>query len=244
MTAQIRAEILKIRSTRTTLGLVLGMLVLVIAFTVLSGLLQHARNLSTTEDQRQLLGIGSIAGIFAALAGIFVITSETRFGTIRPTFLVTPSWYRILVAKVVASVVAGVVFGLLGTAVSYAIGAVCLSQRNIPDLMGSRDIAWLLVGSIVGSGIWGGIGVGLGTAVRNQIGAVISFLAWAFVVENLLIGLVPSVGRFAPLQAQNAFQGSTADHLLDPGVGALIMFAWMLGLGALGFALTRRRDVA
>jgi ABC-2 type transport system permease protein len=241
---QIRAEILKIRSTRTTLGLVIGMLVLVLAFTVLTGLLENERNLANAEDQRQLLGIGSIAGIFAALAGIFVMTSETRFGTIRPTFLVTPSWYRILVAKVVASFIAGLVFGIVGTAVSFGVGYVCLSQRGIPDVLSSGDVAWLLVGCIVGSGIWGGIGVGLGTAVRNQVGAVIALLAWGFVVENLLIGLVPSVGRWAPVQAQNAFQGSTADHLLSPGLGALVMLAWMAGLVALGFALTSRRDVA
>ncbi len=243
MIAQIRAEILKIRSTRTTLGLVIGMLVLVLAFTMLSGLLEHERTLANAEDQRQLLGIGSIAGIFAALAGIFVVTSETRFGTIRPTYLVTPSWSRIIGAKVVASVIAGVIFGILGTAVSFGIGYVCLSERGIPYVLSSGDVAWLLLGSIVGSGIWGGIGAGLGTAVRNQIGAVIAFLAWAFVVENLLIGLVPSVGRYAPVQAQNAFQGSTADHLLSPGLGALVMLGWMVGLVALGFALTQRRDV-
>jgi hypothetical protein len=46
------------------------------------------------------------------------------------------------------------------------------------------------------------------------------------------------------VQAQNAFQGSTADHLLSPGLGGLVMLAWMAGLLAIGFALTTRRDVA
>jgi hypothetical protein len=242
--AQVRAEILKIRSTRTTLGLVIGMLVLVLAFTVLTGLLENESTLANVEDQRQLLGIGSIAGIFAALAGIFVVTSEIRFGTIRPTFLVTPSWYRILGAKLLASFIAGLVFGILGTAVSFGVGYVCLSQRSIPYALSSGDAAWLLVGCILGSGIWGGIGVGLATAVRNQVGAVIGLLAWGFVVENVLISLVPSVGRWAPVQAQNAFQGSTADHLLSPGLGGLVMLAWMAGLLAIGFALITRRDVA
>lgn len=244
MIAQIRAELLKIRSTRTTLGLVVGMLVLVVAFTLLSGLLTHTRDLTSADNQRQLLGIGSVAGIFAALAGIFVMTSETRFGTIRPTYLVTPSWSRIIGAKVVASVIAGVVFGILGTAVSFGIGYLCLSQRGIPYVLSGRDVAWLLLGCILGSGLWGGIGVGLGAGVRNQVGAVIGLLAWGFVVENLLINLVPSVGRYAPVQAQNAFQGSTAHHLLSPALGALVMLAWMVGLVTIGYWLTRRRDVA
>jgi ABC-2 type transport system permease protein len=242
---QIRAEILKIRSTRTTLGLVIGMLVLVIAITVLTGLLEHASDLmDSKENQLQLLNTGSLAGIFASLAGILVVTSETRFGTIRPTFLVTPSWLRILGSKVVASFIAGLIMGILGMLFSYVIGYVCLSQRDIPLLLENGDIAWLLVGAIVGSAIWGGIGVGIGTVIRNQIGAVIVFLAFAFVLENILFGLVPSVGRYAPLQAQNAFEGSSADHMLAPAVGGLVMLGWMAGLVALGYALTRNRDVA
>jgi ABC-2 type transport system permease protein len=241
--AQVRAEILKIRSTRTTLGLVAGLLVIVIAISVLAGILTDANDLTTVEDQRQLLNTGSIAGIFAALAGILVVTSETRFGTIRPTFLVAPSWQRIIGAKVVASFLAGLVMGGAGMLCSYGIGYLCLSQRDIPFLLDSGDIAWLLVGAIVGSGIWGGIGVGIGTVVRNQIGAVIAFLAWGFVIENIIFALAPSVGRYGPVQAQNGFQGSTSDHLLSPSVGGLVLLAWMVGLVAIGLALTARRDV-
>lgn len=244
MIDQIRAEIIKIRSTRTTIGLVAGMVVLVLAITILTGLLADANGLSSAEDQRNLLGIGGVAGIFSGLAGILVVTSETRFGTIRPTFLVTPRWYRILGAKVVASFLAGVVFAIAGTIFSYGIGRICLSGRDIPYSLDGRDLVWLLVGAIVGSGFWGGIGVGIGTIVRNQIGSVIVFLAWAFVLENIVFALVPSVGRYLPLQANNGFQGSTADHLLSPGLGGLVMLGWLAGLVVIGTALTSHRDVA
>jgi ABC-2 type transport system permease protein len=241
---QIRAEILKIRSTRTTLGLIAGLLVIVIAFTLLSGLLQHERHLASAENQRQLLGIGSIAGLFSALAGILVLTSEYRFGTIRPTFLTAPSWVRILGAKIVASFIVGVVFGVVGMAISYGIGYVCLSGRNIPFALDNGDIATLLLGSILGTGIWGAIGVGFGSIVRNQVGAIIGILAWGFVVENLLFGLLPGLGRFVPGEAANALQGSTADHLLSPVVGGLVMLAWLAGLALIGLVWTSRRDVA
>jgi ABC-2 type transport system permease protein len=242
---QIRAEIIKIRSTRTTLGLVIGMLVLVIAITLLTGLLESASDLATSrENQLNLLNTGSIAGVFAALAGILIVTSETRFGTIRPTFLATPSWTRILGAKVIGTFIAGVVMGVLGMLFSYVIGYICLSQRGIPRLLDSGDNTWLLVGAIVGSGIWGAIGVGVGTVIRNQIGAVIAFLAFAFVLENILFGLVPSVGRYVPSQAQSAFEGSHADHMLTPAVGGLVLLAWAVVLVVVGYAMTRNRDVA
>ena len=50
MIAQIRAELLKIRTTRTTVGLILGMIVLVQLFTLLTALLSHA---NVTCEQRR-----------------------------------------------------------------------------------------------------------------------------------------------------------------------------------------------
>ena len=58
MIAQVRAELFKVRSTRTTVGLLLGMVALILLFVLLSGLLTNATSLSTMEDQRQLLSIG------------------------------------------------------------------------------------------------------------------------------------------------------------------------------------------
>jgi ABC-2 type transport system permease protein len=241
---QTLAEILKIRSTRTTLGLVAGVLVLVIVLTVLTGTLAAANGLAGVEDQRNLLGLGNIAGLFAALAGILVVTSEYRFGTIRPTFLVTPSWFRILSAKACASILVGAILGIVGVGLSYAIGYVCLTQRGIPTVLSGSQDALLILGTIAGTAIWGGIGVGVGTIVRNQIGAVIGLLAWGFVVESLLFALVPSVGRWTPGQAQTALMGSSADHLLSAGLGGVVLLAWMFALVAIGIAWTSRRDVA
>ena len=107
MIAQTKAELLKLRSTRTTIGIVLGMIALVILFSLLSGLLTKTRDLTSVEDQRGLLSVGSLAGVFSALAGIMLITSEYRHGTIRPTFLFTPRRSRVLSAKLVAGLLVG-----------------------------------------------------------------------------------------------------------------------------------------
>ena len=45
MIAQAKAELLKIRSTRTTIGLMLGMIALILIFTLLDGLLSHPSGL-------------------------------------------------------------------------------------------------------------------------------------------------------------------------------------------------------
>ena len=49
MIAQTQAELLKIRSTRTTIGIVLGMIALILLFSLLSGLLTKPPHLTSTR---------------------------------------------------------------------------------------------------------------------------------------------------------------------------------------------------
>ena len=200
MIAQVRAELLKVRSTRTTVGLLLGMVALILLFVLLTGLLSSVTSLSTTENQRQLLSIGALAGVFSALAGVLLVTSEYRYGTIRPTILFTPHRGRVLAAKLIAATLAGIA-------------------------------------------LWGAMGAGLGTILRNQVGGVITLLAWGFVVNPLLFGLVPSVGRFMPSYAQDSLIGLTTRHLLTPVAGGIVLVGWAVLLAAAGLAMTTRRDV-
>ena len=243
MTAQIRAELLKIRSTRTTVGLILGMVALIVLFTLLPGLLTHANGLASKENQRELLAVSSVAGVFSALAGVLLVTSEYRFGTIRPTFLFNPARSRVLAAKVVAGVMAGVVFGAVGEALAWAIGYPILAGRGITFVLGTSDVLLLTVGGLAGVAVWGAIGAGLGTVVHNQVGAIISLLAVGFVVDNLLFGVVPSVGRFTPTRASDALMGLRVEHLLSPGVGAITLVAWAGALALAGIVLSVRQDV-
>jgi ABC-2 type transport system permease protein len=244
MSGQIEAELLKIRSTRTTIGLALGMIALVVLFALLSGLLTKAPHLMSSEDQLGLLSVGSFSGVFSALAGIMLITSEYRYGTIRPTFLFSPRRSRVLAAKLAAGLLAGLVFGVVGQALGSAIGIAILDARGIPYAPDTGATALLLGGTLAASALWGAIGVGLGAIVRNQVGAIIALLAWGFVVENLLFAFVPSVGRFAPVHAQNGLFGLTTKHLLSPAAGGATLIAWTAALAAVGVVLAARRDVS
>ena len=243
MIHQVRAELLKIRSTRTTLGLVLGMVALVLLFVLLTGFLAEASGLSSKSDQLNFLGIGSLAALFAALAGALVVTSEYRFGTIRPTIVFNPRRWQVVAAKLGASMLAGLVFAVVGLALSFGIGRLLLSSRGIPSALDGGDVAQLLLGALAASALWGAIGVGLAAIVRNQIAAVVGLLAWSLLVENLLFGLVPKVGRFTPGRASDALMGMTNDHLLSGPAGAAVLVAWAAVLAVAGIVLTARRDV-
>jgi ABC-type transport system involved in multi-copper enzyme maturation permease subunit len=240
---QLRAEVLKVRSTRTTLGLVLGMAALILLFVILTALLTSVNEMGQRDQQRDLYSIGSFAGLFAALAGIMLVTGEYRYGTIRPTYLFTPKRSTVLVAKVAASLVAGLVFALIGEILSVGVGGVILNERSVSIALTHHDYWLLTIGTLIGTALWGGIGVGVGMIVRNQVGAIIGILAWGFVIQNLLFGLAPTVGRWTPDSAQNGMMGMTDSHLLDPGPGAVVLVGWTIAICIAGAVMAARRDV-
>jgi ABC-2 type transport system permease protein len=240
---QFKAELLKIRSTRTTIGLVLGMIALILLFSLLSSLLTKAPHLTSPEDQRGVLSVGSLAGVFSALAGIMLVTSEYRYGTIRPTFLFNPKRPRVLAAKLAAGLLAGLVFGIVGEGLGYGIGYAALSGRGIHIALNGNQTALLLLGTIAGTALWGAIGVGLGAIIRSQVGAIIGLLAWGFVAENLLFAFLPAAGRYTPVHAGDALIGLTTNHLLHATAGGLVLLAWTIALALTGITLATHRDV-
>ena len=240
---QVRAELPRIRSTRTTLGLVAGMLALIVLFSLLAGLLTKAPHLTTAEDQRGLLDVGSSAGLFSALAGVMLITSEYRHGTIRPTFLFDPRRSHVVAAKAIAGLLTGVTFGLVGEALGVGLGYLTLAARGIPFALAGGQMALLIGGGLAAVGLWGVIGVAVGAVVRSQVGTIVGLLAWGLIVDSLLFAFVPSVGRYSPNRAENALEGLTTRHLLPAGAGGAVLLVWAAALTIAGIVTTARRDV-
>ena len=243
MSAQLRAELLKIRTTRTTAALAISLVVLVLLILTPTILATSEADLSGETNQRSVLGLGSLAGLFGALVGVLLVTGEFRYGTIRPTFLVTPKRARVISAKVVAAMLAALVLGAIGETVGFGLGRALLSTRDVTIVVSGSEAAALVVGTIVACGFWGAIGAAVGTIVRNQVGAVVGLLAWIFVVEGLIFLLTPEAGRFLPGPAGNALTGDPNEDLLAPAAGGAVLVAWTVVLTAVGIALTERRDV-
>ncbi len=243
MIAQLRAELLKIRSTRTTLALGIGMILLVVLFALLPGLLMSASEVAQEENQRTLIAGGHAAGLFAVLVGIMLVTAEYRHGTIRPTLLYQPKRGLLVGAKLIAGLLMGLVFGLVAQAIAVAIALVVLAGRGIDVAMSTETIVGLSLGTVVATGIWALLGVGVGAIVRHQVGAIVGVLAYSFVVESIVFGLVPGAGRFLPGTALQALQDRTTDHLLGWGAGGALALGYAAALALVGIVLTRIRDV-
>lgn len=243
MSPQLRAELLKIRTTRTTLGLAAGMVLLVLLFALLGGLLIDANELARADNQRTILAAGQAATLFAALVGIMLVTSEFRHGTIRPTLLYQPRRPLLLAAKLAAGLLAGLAFGIVAEGLALGIGLAVMAGRGVDRAVGGGELVHLSLGTVAVTGLWAAIGVAVGAIVRHQVGAIVGLLAYLFVAENLLFGLVPHVGRYLPGPSGQALAGDTTTNLLPAGTGAAILVGYVLALAAAGIALTQRRDV-
>lgn len=89
--AQLRAEILKQRSTWTALELFSAMLALALLAVLLHAFGLPSDDLGRRSNQLMVFGRGELLGVlFAAPLGALSITGEFHHGTIRPTFLVMP----------------------------------------------------------------------------------------------------------------------------------------------------------
>lgn len=244
MTAQLRAELFKHRSTFTNVGLLLAMLGLVLLAVLLHGLTLPTDRLQSASDQVQVFRFGSLLGaLFAGLVGAMSITGEIRHGTIRPTFLITPRRGRVVAAKVVASGLVGIAFGLVAVGVAVGVGSAALAARGIPITLDSGDYTLMPVGGIAAAALWAPLGLGLGALLRNQVATLIAIFLWLFFIENLLIDFVPGTGKYAPGAAAAAITGLDPETLLAPAAGALLLALYAAAATAAGGIITLRRDV-
>jgi ABC-2 type transport system permease protein len=247
VSAQLRAELFKQRTTRTNLGLVAAMLALVLAAVLMHGLLLPAGDLADADDQREIVfGWGEVLGaLFAALLGALSFTGEFRHGTIRPTLLVTPRRDRVVAAKLLTSLLLGAAFGLVAAGVSAAAASWALAARGIDIEVSAGDYAVLLAGSAGAGALWAAIGAGVGAAIRHQVPVLVGICAWLLFVETVLIGdanLVGDIGRFTPGALGNAASGR--EPLLAPGLAVVLLALYAAAAAAAGWLVTSRRDVA
>jgi ABC-2 type transport system permease protein len=243
MIDQLLSELRKMRSTRTNLGLLAGMIGLTLLTVLVNGLVLGAAELSGHDNQHTLLSAGTSGALFAALIGVMAITSEFRHGTIRSTFVVTPDRSRVIAAKVITSLLMGIAFGLVAIGLSFGVGYAILAGRGIDFALDTNHVLLLVLGTLLMTALWAAIGVGLGAVVENQVFAVIGVIIWALVVDNLLRGLVPDVGRFTPVGASDSITAGFGDYLLAPVAGGLLLIAYTAAFVAAGTFVVAHRDV-
>ena len=239
MNRMLKAELIKVRTTRTFFALTGAGVGISLVVVILVGLLAK----SFSHDDLMQTFSGDFTPLFVLLLGAIGMAGEWRHKTITSTVLAAPQRSKLMLAKALSYAVAGVVLSFLVSIVVMAVGTLIISSRGF-DTLGFSDLLDILWRNLVVAAYLGPIGVFVGALIRNPAGAIVVLLADLFVVENVLQGLVPDVWRFMPLGAgPQSVQQSDIDHLLSPGVGLLVMAGWLIVFYAAAAVTFNRRDL-
>ena len=244
MSALLRAELLKLRTTRTFLALVAAALLLSLLVVVLTTLLAS----DFAERDVKSLFTADFTGLFILLLGVMGMAGEWRHRTITGTVLAAPDRLRLLGAKVLSYAAAGALLSLIVTLTIMLVGTIILSSRD-EATVGLSDLADVLWRNLVVAALLGALGVGIGGLIRNQVVAIVGILILGFAVEPTLFALAPDVARFAPTQgAPNGIiqvdpLGDEPRDLLAPGIALLVMLGWIGLFFAAAGARLRRFDL-
>ena len=247
MSELVRAELLKVRTTR-------GWWVYLIAIVLLVGL-AVAGDIGSNADTRGLqefqVGLIESAGFGAVLSvilGITMVTTEFRHGTVTPTFLAAPSRERVLGSKAIAGSLVFLLFGVLALLVVAAVALPWLSIVGDDIHLFDGEVGTRAAQTLLSAVLWGLMGVAIGSVVHSQVAALVGTLVWIFLGETLiwgLLGLIDLDGAagYLPFRALDAADGTGGDDLLGYWPGVAVSLGWIAALGAAGMVRTHRRDI-
>ncbi len=247
MKALLRAELIKLRTTRTFWALAGVSIALAIVFVTASAILSDDL---TKDTALQDVFLADPTGLFILILGIVGITGEWRHRTITSSLLAAPLRVRFLFGKLLAFAAAGALLSIAISIVIGVIGTVILEARDQP----TPDLADLIEQFARNAGVaalFGALGVCIGGLIRNQPTAIVFVLVMLFVVDTTLGALAPGAERFSPTGGlPSSVQGISPDNAgtpdveyLEPWAALALELAWIGALFAAAAALLRRRDV-
>ena len=280
---QVRAEIMKIRTT-STWWVFLGAVVLLTAAALWTGAVSdhftldpplstmsgaaRAQAIAGAAQARTPAGLAGIAThlitsgqffgvMFAMLVGVLAVTNEFAHQTATATFLANPRRTEVIVAKLIAAACFGALFWLVSTVIDAVVTPLFLHAQHVSISLTSWIVVRSVLLNLLAFVMWAIFGVGLGTLIPSQIVAVITGLASYFAgyaAVEIIFHLIYYVYRhswilgapvIAPAVATRVMitPGRAFAHAPPQWAGLAVMAGYAVAFGAIGIALTRRRDV-
>jgi ABC-2 type transport system permease protein len=242
----VRAELLKLRTTRLLLWL--GLLILALSAFVTSTRVASMPHdeLAKVSEQRSIAQFAAVGALIALIVGIVGTAGEYAHGTINETFLGAPRRERVVAAKLVASAIAGVAVTLFAEVVTYAIAALWISAKRIPFELTVHHVAATYGTTLAAAGLSGALGTGVGALLRRQTTAIVVALIWLLVGEPVLA--IAGVQRYAPGHATAALveagAGKGSEQLLGAWPGTFLTVGYVAAFAVAGTLAVRRADVA
>ena len=247
MTALVRAELLKVRTTRGW-WVYLGVIVLLVGIAVAGDTGSNPNARGELDFQVGLVESAGFGAVLAIILGITIVTTEFRHGTVTPTFLAEPDRERVLASKTIAGSVVALLFGLLALLVVAAVALPWLSITGDEIHLLDGEVGTRAAQTLCSMVLWGLIGVAIGSVVHSQVAALVGTLVWIFIGETLLWGLfglidIDGAAAYLPFRALDGADGTGGDDMLSYWPALAVSLGWIALLGAAGIWRTHQRDI-
>jgi ABC-2 type transport system permease protein len=247
MTALVRSELRKLRTVRTPLVVMAGLLVIAVLTTVAGTTgAGHGGNAPLTSASYYDVLRGPLSLLTGAVLvlGILSVAGEYRHGTVVSTYLVVPRRGRVVAAKALALAAVAGCTGVVVSAVTTALAVPLFDGKHVVVPVLSGETVVVVVGVALAGALYAAVGVGVGAAIRNQSGAITVALVWMLAVEGLLPNVLHQerLGRWLPWGTVKAL--TRWDGALPVAAGVALLTGYALVLLAVGTAFVERTDVA
>jgi ABC-2 type transport system permease protein len=255
----IRIELLKLRTTRATAGLI-GVTVLL---TALDAVLRGSRagngrlaSLDTADGLRHVCTLTGFSMLMAMLLGAITASGEFRHATATLTYLSCPNRTRVLAAKAMTAALGGLVMGAVGAGTATAVALAFTAGHGYGIALTGGSLAGYAAGALLGAALLGALGAGLGSLIRSQLIIVVGLLVWALFVETILGGLFNSLSPYLPFTAATTlagarlggggfgFAGANSATPLPFAAAAVFLVAIILAAAALANRTSVRCDIS
>lgn len=243
MSALVRAELLSLRSLRSTYIIAAALLLLTAGITIadLSEIGKPTMDSAAELREPMAASGGIVAAVFLAVMAAVRLGGEYRYETITQRLLASPVRRRLLYARIATYAALGAVISAVVLGACAAITAPMVDAKHLSLGLSSAD-GLRLAGEVMLSGaLLSVLGVAIGLLTRSQTAAVLT-LAGVFVGERILTGLLGDVAHWLPTSLMDSLiedQGAA----LDPGPAAIGLTALVAAVSVAAAVALRRRDV-
>ncbi len=244
MRGLIAAEYLKLRTTKTTWGL-LAATVVTTGLAVVGAIFVASNSkldLESLNGIREVLHVTAAGGIFVLVLGVIISAGEFRQRTATDTFLTTPKRWKVIVSKLIVATTSGIVFGALSAGTAIAVANHLYSAKGYTFPLGSSQAWTILGGAVLAAALFGALGAATGSLVRNQISAIVGWMAWLFVIENIVLGFSATLGRWLPSALNRALVRDPNADLLSQSSAAIALVIYGVVIMLTAVLIERRRD--
>lgn len=235
----LRSELLKLRTTRSTWGVLAGAVAIAVVAFVAPGENAISDLSEPIHEQQSTFFIGFLLRVILLVLGVRAVTDEWRYGTLTPSLLALPRRGPFLVLKTAATAGAGLAITALATG-AMVLTAAAYAQVNHVTL---GEVSFhSLAGMALSGGLWAAIGVGLGAMLKSQLLATVVGIVWLMGVDDMLRERLGDLAVYLPGQAGLALV--TAPGAAGLTRATVTLLAYALVMLVAGVILTNRRDVS